>query len=1816
MWKTFAALLSVTCAFAAEVPSYRIAGSPSAGYYTLNLANRMAVAFPPGATEYAANGRQLRLTLEGYGRVTRATASGARLDRVYSSGLREWFANDAGGLEQGFVIAKRESAHGLIIRLEVSDGWQITAGPDHATFTRGETRLDYAGLKAWDARGIPLPARLRAESQAVVIEADDSSAVYPVTIDPTTQNPLNPTQQLIPADGAANDNFGSSSALSKNGSSLVTGSPNHAVGNNSQQGAAYVYALSSAGFNLAQELTAGDGLASDNYGKMVAISGDGSTIAVAAPNHNAGAVYVYRLNQSAWSLEKELTPADGASGDLFGTGMALSDNGNTLIVGSPFHRVNLGAGYVYTRTGTIWAQTAQLTAANPVAPDTLGSSVTLNGAGTLAVLGMPFHLIGFNNLEGGAIVFSFNGASWSQTQVLIGSDSAAFDTFGSQAALSDDGSTLAIAALGKGSFTGAVYMFQPVSGMFVQQQELSPTVVSAYFGQSLALSSDGTLLAVGEPAINIAQIYVEGASSGTRPLLAPAGTQVTWSPLQQLTVPGSGANDDLGWSVGCNSGLQVCVSGADMHTDTNSTGEGTVYVFEADTLSVDNISNQSANQPFLVSVRVNRSDGGTDTHATGQVSLSVGSGCTIQNSPVSVVNGIAPFSLDCSTSGQYTVTASENGFPSVTSNQFTVSSGLITTTTSVTASPNPGIYGQILNLTATVAPVPPNGVSVTFNDGSTLLGTGTLTGGIASLPISTLILGSHSISANFPGIGNFGMSTSPSITVNIFAPANAGKVGVFLPPGTGPCLGNYPCFQLDRNGDTSSTGDAVVPFTGLPSGYQAGDIPIPGDWTGDGHAKVGVYRSATGQWFLDTNNNGVFDAGDTLFSPGVALGDKPVTGDWTGVGKSCMGLFRSGFFWVLDLNCNGAFDDGSFVFPTGGVVGDVPVTGIWAGSTTRVGVANTSALPFTWVLDTANANDPNQSHHVPTNGINFGSLPGSIPVVGNFFGDGFSHFGVASPSGGFLLWQPDAAIPTAPQVNHVPGGSFLYGVPGSVPVVGGWSPQWNTTTSLGISPNPANLGQTVTFTATVLPPTAPGSVTFSDELGTLGTATVSSGFATLMSSNLPLGTHSVIAAFSSGDSNNYLGSNAPVISLTIGSSIPTTTSLTASPNPSLLGEKVILTATVSPSTATGSVTFMDGLNFLGSATVSNGVATLSVSSLAVGTHSLSADYSGDSTHTGSISNTVSQVVNRLSNAFIVLEADPNPSIVGQDVLMVAHFRYTGPVTPTGTITFFDGGTQIGIVTLTANAEEFSISTLDAGPHPLTAVYSGDSNYAPCTSNIVNQMVTFQGYSLSGNVTSNGSSGIGHPAVEGVAAVTPAAAGLNGVTIDVNGSTATSTVTDSSGNYSVTVAAGGNYTLSAAAKGYNFGGPVTYTNLSSNQTATNFTGATVAGLEFVPVSPCRLVDTRVSSFQSGFGPPSMSAGQTRTFNIPTNTACGIPSTAAAYSLNVTVVTKGYLGILTIWPAGQPMPNVSTLNSYQTTSTAVANAAIVPAGTNGAINVYVTDATDLIIDINGYFAANPSGGYEFFPVTPCRLVDTRVSSFPSGFGPPSMSAGTIRSFTIPSDAACTIPSTAAAYSLNVTAVPRNTLGILSIWPTGQPLPNVSTLNVYNAGTVVANAAIVPAGSSGAISAYVTDTTDLVIDINGYFAPIGGNGLKFYPATPCRISDTRVSSFPFGLGPPTMSAGETRSFTVPQSTCGIPPGAGAYSFNFTAVPQAPQLGIFITWPTGLGQPNVSTMNSYNGSVVANAAIVPAGTGGAISIYVTDMSDGLFDVNGYFAP
>ena len=153
------------------------------------------------------------------------------------------------------------------------------------------------------------------------------------------------------------------------------------------------------------------------------------------------------------------------------------------------------------------------------------------------------------------------------------------------------------------------------------------------------------------------------------------------------------------------------------------------------------------------------------------------------------------------------------------------------------------------------------------------------------------------------------------------------------------------------------------------------------------------------------------------------------------------------------------------------------------------------------------------------------------------------------------------------------------------------------------------------------------------------------------------------------------------------------------------------------------------------------------------------------------------------------------------------------------------------------------------------------------------------------------------------------------------------------------------------------------------------------------------------------------------------------------------------------------------------------------------------------------------------------------------------------------------------------------------------------------------------SASVSVFASNTTDLVLDIDGYFAPASPSTLAFYTLTPCRVADTRDPNQPQGLGPPFMPGGEARDFPILKSNCQIPNSAKAYSFNFTAVPHVP-LGYMTVWPAGQSQPLVSTLNAPTGTVTANAAIVPAGTGGDIEVYPSNDTDLVIDVNGYFAP
>ena len=158
--------------------------------------------------------------------------------------------------------------------------------------------------------------------------------------------------------------------------------------------------------------------------------------------------------------------------------------------------------------------------------------------------------------------------------------------------------------------------------------------------------------------------------------------------------------------------------------------------------------------------------------------------------------------------------------------------------------------------------------------------------------------------------------------------------------------------------------------------------------------------------------------------------------------------------------------------------------------------------------------------------------------------------------------------------------------------------------------------------------------------------------------------------------------------------------------------------------------------------------------------------------------------------------------------------------------------------------------------------------------------------------------------------------------------------------------------------------------------------------------------------------------------------------------------------------------------------MANAAIVPAGTGGDVSVYATDNTQLLVDIDGYFAPAGEGGLSLYPAVPCRVIDTRKV----GGGQPF--TGTLAPPVNVVDSPCGPPAAAQAYVFNATVIPVSSLGYLTLWPDGAPKPLVSTLNAAD-GSITNNMAIVPT-NNGKVDAFANGLTQLILDISSYFAP----------------------------------------------------------------------------------------------------------------------------------
>ena len=276
--------------------------------------------------------------------------------------------------------------------------------------------------------------------------------------------------------------------------------------------------------------------------------------------------------------------------------------------------------------------------------------------------------------------------------------------------------------------------------------------------------------------------------------------------------------------------------------------------------------------------------------------------------------------------------------------------------------------------------------------------------------------------------------------------------------------------------------------------------------------------------------------------------------------------------------------------------------------------------------------------------------------------------------------------------------------------------------------SPSVFGQSVTFVATVTSaagqPT--GSVTFDDGTTVLGTVALNaSGVATFTAPQLAVGQHAITAIY--GGDADLSGSTSPVLEQMVNQA-DTLTTVSSSTSSSDFGERVTFTAQVAAvppgsGTLTGSVVFFDGATDVGSSAVTAGVANFSTSALALGSHSISAVYSGDANFLTSTSAAVNENVNQASTHTNVTSSS-NPSAFGQSVILTARVSPVSPGggTPTGSVDFFDGATELGSISLTAGVANFSTSALALGSHSITAVYSGDANFNVSTSTAVSQSV--------------------------------------------------------------------------------------------------------------------------------------------------------------------------------------------------------------------------------------------------------------------------------------------------------------------------------------------------------------------------------------------------------------------------------------------------------------------------------------------------------------
>lgn len=345
--------------------------------------------------------------------------------------------------------------------------------------------------------------------------------------------------RLQASDALANDQFSISVSLNADGNTAAVGAWQDDNSGGADAGSVYIFTRTDGVWTQQARLQSDTPAATDYFGYAVSLSSTGNVIAIGSHyddnsgGTNAGSAYIFTRSGVTWTQQARVQASDAAANDQIAYSLSLSADGKTLAVGAHGDDnsggVDAGSVYIYTETGGVWSQQARLQASDAALSDYFGYAVSISADGNTLAVGAHCNNTNAGADAGSVYIFTRSGVTWSQQADIQPSNARASDTFGFSVSISADGNTLAVGASwddSNGTITdhGSAYLFTRSGSVWTQQLHVKATdaAVNDYFGYSVSISGDGSVMVVGANSddnsggADAGSVYTYSISNNTR----------------------------------------------------------------------------------------------------------------------------------------------------------------------------------------------------------------------------------------------------------------------------------------------------------------------------------------------------------------------------------------------------------------------------------------------------------------------------------------------------------------------------------------------------------------------------------------------------------------------------------------------------------------------------------------------------------------------------------------------------------------------------------------------------------------------------------------------------------------------------------------------------------------------------------------------------------------------------------------------------------------------------------------------------------------------------------------------------------------------------------------------------------------------------------------------------------------------------------------------------------------------------------------------------------------------------------------------------